>query len=56
MIGQPASQERVYVVAGLSGHGFKMTPALGQILADLALEQDISHWKTDFVSPARFGL
>ena len=27
-----------FVVGGLSGHGFKFTPLLGQILADLATE------------------
>ena len=26
-----------FVVGGLSGHGFKFTPLLGQILADLAI-------------------
>ena len=29
--------ERVVIAAGLSGHGFKFTPVLGEILADLAL-------------------
>ena len=56
MVGQPAGSNRIYVATGLSGHGFKMTPALGQMLADWALQQDTSHWKAEFVSPSRFGL
>ncbi|HEY4310504.1 MAG TPA: N-methyl-L-tryptophan oxidase [Pirellulales bacterium] len=31
-------QDRVCFVAGLSGHGFKFAPVLGEALADLALE------------------
>jgi sarcosine oxidase len=56
IVGSPAGTERVYCVAGLSGHGFKMVPALGQITADWALQQDVSQWNTEFVSPRRFGL
>jgi sarcosine oxidase len=56
IIGQPAGSKRIYAVAGLSGHGFKMTPALGQMMADWALQQDTSHWNAEFVSPARFGI
>jgi hypothetical protein len=33
-----------------------MVPALGQITADWALQQDVSQWNTEFVSPRRFGL
>jgi glycine/D-amino acid oxidase-like deaminating enzyme len=29
--------ERVVFAAGLSGHGFKFAPALGEALADLAI-------------------
>ncbi|KAL3934738.1 MAG: hypothetical protein SGARI_003257, partial [Bacillariaceae sp.] len=36
MIGVPKGMSNVCAVAGLSGHGFKMTPALGQMLADFA--------------------
>ena len=56
-------QPHVYAVAGLSGHGFKMTPALGQMLCDVALS-DIQdermdewldeQWHTGFCSPQRF--
>jgi sarcosine oxidase len=42
----PGTDEVVFA-AGLSGHGFKFTPVLGEVLTDLALEG-----KTDL--PARF--
>lgn len=32
-----------FVVGGLSGHGFKFTPLLGQILSDMAQGKPISH-------------
>lgn len=32
-----------FVVGGLSGHGFKFTPLLGQILADLAQDKPVSY-------------
>ena len=56
IIGRPAGTKRIYAVAGLSGHGFKMTPALGQMMADWALDEDTGHWKAEFLSPSRFGL
>jgi sarcosine oxidase len=30
---------RIVVGAGFSGHGFKFTPAVGAVLADLALDE-----------------
>ena len=57
IIGPPRGFTKVFGIAGLSGHGFKMTPALGQMMADFALRDgDIEHWKADFCSPSRFGL
>ena len=70
IIGRPAGHERIAAAAGLSGHGFKMTPAIGQMLVDLALQtendvtpdaqnktnNDFSNWNADFVSPSRFGV
>ena len=45
----------IFGVAGLSGHGFKMTPSLGQMMADFACGRDVtSNWKTEFCSPNRF--
>jgi sarcosine oxidase len=56
MIGKPAGYQSVFCVAGLSGHGFKNTPALGQMMADFALGNDTTKWKMDFCSPTRFGV
>jgi glycine/D-amino acid oxidase-like deaminating enzyme len=56
MIGKPAGYQSVFCVAGLSGHGYKMTPTLGQIMADFALGNDTTQWKIDFCSPTRFGV
>lgn len=33
---------------------FKMTPALGAMMADFALEKDLEPWRFDFCSPDRF--
>ena len=54
LIGVPDGFQNVFAVAGLSGHGLKMTPALGQMMADFALEQDRQPWGLDFCSPSRF--
>lgn len=54
LIGSPSPN--VFCVCGLSGHGFKMTPALGQIMADYAMDQDLEQWNVDFCSPKRFGI
>jgi glycine/D-amino acid oxidase-like deaminating enzyme len=49
----PGSQ-RVAFAAGLSGHGFKFTPVLGEILADLVLEGR-TDFEIDFLGLNRFG-
>jgi sarcosine oxidase/L-pipecolate oxidase len=41
--GATATTKRVVVGAGFSGHGAKMTPVIGQILADLAIQGETSH-------------
>lgn len=47
--------KNIFGVAGLSGHGFKMTPSLGQMMADFACGRDVtSNWKAEFCSPKRF--
>ena len=45
---------RVVFAAGLSGHGFKFTPVLGQALAELATE-GVTCQPTAFLSLGRFG-
>lgn len=44
----------VYFAAGLSGHGFKFAPVLGEALADLALDGG-TDLPIDFLSLKRFG-
>lgn len=64
LIGTPSGMGNVCAVAGLSGHGFKMAPALGQMLADFAIAADKGErqsmlnekWKAGFCSPSRFGV
>lgn len=38
VVGRHPGYERVLVACGLSGHGFKLTPVLGEALADLAVD------------------
>ena len=45
---------RAVYAAGLSGHGFKFTPVLGEALAELALEGK-TRLPVAFLSAARFG-
>lgn len=47
------SDPRIAFVAGLSGHGFKFTPLLGEVLADLALE-GATATPIEFLSLRRF--
>ena len=48
------SDERVAFAAGLSGHGFKFTPVLGEALADLTLEGR-TRLPVEFLSAGRFA-
>lgn len=54
IVGSRRGSRRVHFAAGLSGHGFKLGPALGDALAELAL-----HGRTrlpvGFLSPERFA-
>jgi sarcosine oxidase len=58
VVGKPADTNNIFAVAGLSGHGFKMTPgALGQMMADFALGKDVAfEWNADFCLPRRFNV
>lgn len=51
-IGLHPRHPQVSLVAGLSGHGFKFTPVLGEILADLAARGETAHPIAPF-SPER---
>lgn len=46
--------DRTWIVAGLSGHGFKLTPALGRAVADLALDGSTSR-PIEFLNLARLS-
>jgi sarcosine oxidase len=54
LVGTRRGCRRTHFAAGLSGHGFKLSPALGDALVDLAIRG-----RTDlpigFLSPARFA-
>jgi glycine/D-amino acid oxidase-like deaminating enzyme len=53
IVDQHPAEQRVSFVAGLSGHGFKFTPLLGRILADIALDGGTT-LPTEFLSVNRF--
>jgi sarcosine oxidase len=50
----PGSSGRVALAIGFSGHGFKFTPVVGEIVADLVTEGR-SRLDIGFLSPERFG-
>jgi sarcosine oxidase len=54
LIGYPDDSDRITVLAGFSGHGFKLAPVLGEIGADLVLEGG-SSWPTARLALARPG-
>jgi len=53
IVGQYPGCSRVHFVTGLSGHGFKFSTVLGEILADLSTT-GATHHPIDFLSPSRF--
>lgn len=53
IVGTRAGSRRVHFAAGLSGHGFKLAPALGDALVDLAL-RGRTELPIEFLSPRRF--
>jgi sarcosine oxidase len=54
ILGPRPGCRRTYFAAGLSGHGFKLAPSLGDALVDLALRGRTA-LPVGFLSPARFG-
>lgn len=50
----PEHHDRLTLATGFSGHGFKFSPVVGEILADLALEGNTSH-PVDLFSIERFS-
>lgn len=54
VVGLHPKSPRIAFAAGLSGHGFKFTSVLGEILAELALTGH-TQYPIEFLSPARFS-
>jgi sarcosine oxidase len=54
IVGTHAGSRRTHFAAGLSGHGFKLAPALGDALVDVALRGQ-TDLPIEFLSPRRFG-
>ena len=54
IVGTRPGSRRTHFAAGLSGHGFKLAPALGDALADLALHGH-TNLPIGFLSPGRFA-
>ena len=48
VVGRHLAHDRVLVACGFSGHGFKLTPVLGEALADLAVDGATRHDLTLF--------
>jgi sarcosine oxidase len=54
VVGQHPASDRVVVACGFSGHGFKFTPVLGEVLADLATDGS-SSFELSLFDPLRFA-
>ncbi|MFJ8594444.1 N-methyl-L-tryptophan oxidase [Streptomyces sp. NPDC093598] len=52
LVGHLPGEDDIVVMAGFSGSGFKLSPAMGEIAADLALDGTTDH-PVDFLAPAR---
>lgn len=55
LVGTREGSRRVHYAAGLSGHGFKLSPALGDALVGLALEGR-THLPIGFLAPDRLKI
>jgi monomeric sarcosine oxidase len=55
VVSQHPDHAQITIACGFSGHGFKFTSVLGEVLADLAIEGRSKH-PIDFLSAKRFGL
>jgi sarcosine oxidase len=54
LVGHLPGEDDIIVMAGFSGSGFKLSPAMGEIAADLALDGTTQH-PVDFLAPAGVG-
>ncbi|WP_330292714.1 N-methyl-L-tryptophan oxidase [Streptomyces sp. NBC_00576] len=54
LVGHLPGEDDIIVMAGFSGSGFKLSPAMGEIAADLALDGTTDH-PVGFLAPAGVG-
>ena len=54
LIGPVPGIEGLYIVAGFSGHGFKLAPIIGQGVAQMLHDERITLFDADFFDPKRF--
>ena len=54
VVGPHPASDRVLLACGFSGHGFKFTPVLGEVLADLLIDGS-SSFGLGLFDPSRFG-
>ena len=54
VVGPHPASDRVVVACGFSGHGFKFTPVLGEVLADLVIDGP-SSFDLSLFDPLRFA-
>jgi sarcosine oxidase len=54
IVGLHPRHPQVSLAAGFSGHGFKFSSVMGEILADLAMEGRTDH-PVDFLSATRWN-
>lgn len=55
VLGPVPGIEGLFVVAGFSGHGFKLAPSVGLGIAQMVRGEPISAFDVDFFSPTRFA-
>ena len=44
----------LYVVAGFSGHGFKLAPSVGEGMAQMLFDEPVTAFDPEFFAPDRF--
>lgn len=55
ILGELPGVENLYCAAGSSGHGFKLAPAIGEMMADVVAEDGVGGDDIDFFSFDRFA-
>lgn len=55
LLGPIPNLEGLYIACGFSGHGFKLSPVIGELMAEKILYNKTSVVEIDFFDPARFA-